>query len=147
MHTGSWMLVQPKAYGIYLTILMLSILTYSSTPRLALLARLDTIFHNEINPVHKYINKLMHQREREYCYLEQCNTKFCLYFVIQDTTAAIVYLFLAAAPPLCLSPSSASWRTTTSTDASSDSCFLSGPPSIWTALHSTRPWQPSSSPK
>lgn len=52
-----------------------------------------------------------------------------------------------AALPLCLSPSSASWRTTTSTDASSALCCPSEPPSTWTAPPCTRPWQPSSSPK
>lgn len=72
------------------------------------------------------------------------------YFTIDYTACHIVWHYVsfpAAALPLCLSPSSASSRTTTSTDASSASCCLWGPPSTWTAPHSTRPWQPSSSPK
>lgn len=72
-----------------------------------------------------------------------------LYFVNQEKQMELelFVLLLAAAPPLCLSPSSASLRTTTSTDASSVLCCLLGPPSIWMALRSTRPWRPSLSPK
>lgn len=45
----------------------------------------------------------------------------------------------------CLSPSSASWRITTSTDASSALCYPLEPPSTWTEQRFTKPWQPSSS--
>ncbi|XP_035881995.1 excitatory amino acid transporter 5 isoform X3 [Phyllostomus discolor] len=54
---------------------------------------------------------------------------------------------LPAAPPHCPSPSSACWRTTTSTGASPALCCPWAPPSTWTARRSTRLWPPSSSPR
>ncbi len=45
--------------------------------------------------------------------------------------------------PRCLSPLSASWRTTTSTAASFALYFLLVPLSTWMALPYMRPWQPS----
>lgn len=54
---------------------------------------------------------------------------------------------LPTAQPHCQSPSSACWRTTTSTGALPVSCCPWAPPSTWTAPHSTRLWPPSSLPR
>lgn len=58
-----------------------------------------------------------------------------------------VLVCCCAAQPLCLSPSSACWRTTTWTGGSRASCCPWAPPSTWTGRRSTRPWPPSSSPR
>lgn len=121
---------------------MLNILIYFSTLRQASLARFYLLFlYKWINLGNNYTDKIMHhgKRERGY-YLLTWNR-------VKKNVHNYSSLFVAAALPLCLSPSSASLRTTTSTDASSVSCCLSGRPSTWTAQHSTRPWQQSSLPK
>lgn len=100
-------------------------------------------FYNEISWVHNYTGKIMHHRKRERDEIVTWNSVTKKKNVHNNWN----YLFVAAALPLCLSPSSASLRTTTSTDASSVSCCLSGQPSTWTAPHSTRLWQQSSLPK
>lgn len=54
---------------------------------------------------------------------------------------------LPTAQPLCPSPSSACWRTTTLTGALPALCCPWAPPSTWMAPRSTRLWPPSSLPR
>ncbi|XP_061540088.1 solute carrier family 1 member 7b isoform X9 [Phycodurus eques] len=69
-----------------------------------------------------------------------------MYFFITKKSP-IVYIrgILQALLIALATSSSASWRTTTSTGASSASCCPWAPPSTWTGPRSTRPWPPSSS--
>uniref|UniRef100_A0A4W5RBF3 Amino acid transporter n=1 Tax=Hucho hucho TaxID=62062 RepID=A0A4W5RBF3_9TELE len=71
-----------------------------------------------------------------------------MYFFITKKSP-IVYIrgILQALLISLATSSSASWRTTTSTDASSASYSPWAPPSTWTGRHSMRQWRPSSSPR
>ncbi|XP_054538910.1 excitatory amino acid transporter 5 isoform X3 [Pan troglodytes] len=71
-----------------------------------------------------------------------------LYFFITKKNPIVFIRGILQALLIALATSSsACWRTTTSTGASLASCCPWVPPSIWTALRSTRLWPPSSSPR